>query len=210
MANFDIAIKKVSKWEGGYSEHSNDLGNWNSLGELVGTNYGISAKFYEDWYGWPPKKEEMKNMPLWKAKAIYKEYFWNKIKGDEIKNQSVANILLDGVVNHGKGVKLLQEVLNIKQDNKFGEQTLEAVNAANPKQLYLNYKERRRRYYIWLTEWRPANKVFLKGWLNRLNDHNEYSGSPSIIPTSTAAGGNTITTALMLGAVIFVGKKYFT
>ena len=125
MANFDIAYNRTAKWEGGYTDNPNDLGNYNSRSELVGTNWGVSAKKYEDYLGRPPSKWEMKNMPKWQAKNIFKADEWTRMKGDTIQNQPLANIIFDGLVNHGKGTQLLQEVLGIETDNIYGPKTAE-------------------------------------------------------------------------------------
>ncbi len=131
MADFNRAYNRLKQWEGGYQANPNDPGNYNGAGELVGTNYGITAKNYEAWIGRRASIADMKNMPPMTAAAIFRSKFWDKIKGDQIRNQSVADILFDGVVNHGKGVKLAQEVLGLTADNNFGSQTFAALQAAN-------------------------------------------------------------------------------
>ena len=114
MAVFQIAYNIVAAHEGGFQIHPNDTGNYNSLSQLVGTNWGISAGVYEDWIGYPPTKTDMQQMTKSEAGQIYKVQYWDTIKGDQILNQALANIIFDGRVNHGyTGVKLLQEVLNI-------------------------------------------------------------------------------------------------
>lgn len=174
MANFNTSYYRTAQHEGGYQANPNDTGNYNSLGELVGTNHGINAQVYENWLGYPPTQQQMANMPQSTAKLIFQTRFWSKMMGDQISSQPLADIIYDGIVNHGKGVELLQQVLGIVDDNIFGATTLTAVQAADPGQLYVDYKERRRKYYIWLANWRPANQVFLQGWLNRLNTYNDF------------------------------------
>lgn len=176
MADFNEAYELVARWEGGYQANPNDPGNYNSKGQLVGTNFGVSAKKYEGLIGRPPTKAEMLEMPKWRAKEAFRLDEWAKIKGDQIPWQPVANILFDGVVNHGRGVKLLQEVLGIKADNIFGPQTLAAVLASDPQQLYNAYRERRRQYYQSLVNNDPKLSVFLKGWLRRIDSFTDRIG----------------------------------
>ena len=59
MAKFDPAYSIVLRLEGGYQNNPADKGNYNSLGDLVGTKYGISAPVLEQWIGRPPTKMDM-------------------------------------------------------------------------------------------------------------------------------------------------------
>jgi lysozyme family protein len=102
MANFDKAHTYIVKEEGGYQELPNDTGNY-SDGILIGTNYGISADTLKSYLGRTPSRDEMKNLSFDDAVIIYIQNYWNKILGDKIKNQSVALIIYDGSVNHGRG-----------------------------------------------------------------------------------------------------------
>ncbi|MEM9259705.1 MAG: glycosyl hydrolase 108 family protein [Bacteroidota bacterium] len=102
MAQFQIAYDIVRGHEGGYQKKANDPGNKNSRGELVGTNWGINAKIYESYLKRPPTEQDMRNMPKHIAVMLYKQLYWDPIKGDEIRDQQVANILFDGHVNHGR------------------------------------------------------------------------------------------------------------
>ena len=198
MANFLTAYKRISRWEGGYQKHPSDQGNYNSKGQLVGTNWGINAKTYEDWKGYPPSATQMKNMPKLEAMEIFERRYWDKIKGNDIHDQPLADIIFDGRVNSGSlGVKLLQRVLKIEDDGIFGNQTLAAVNAANPGRLYLAYKQARADLYERLIQQNPSYEAFRKGWANRLASFSDYAGA--------AAAGGGILIAAVLG---FLWWKY--
>lgn len=169
MASFAPAYALVAEAEGGYQNHPNDTGNYNSRRELVGTNWGISAPVYEDWIGRPPTAAEMRAMSATEARSIYKARFWDDILGDHIQSQDVANIFFDGRVNHGRtGVRLMQRVLGVAQDGIVGLITLQALNRANPVQVFEQYKEARRAFYHQLVNNNQDYRVFLQGWLNRL------------------------------------------
>lgn len=143
MADFNKTIKLLKEIEGKYTKHKADKGNYNSQGALVGTNYGIAAPTYEKIIGRPPTEEDMKNLTYEEAKNIYKQDYWDVIRGDEIKDQSVANIFFDGVVNQGKSVKWMQEAAGVKPDGRVGSQTIEAINKADPRDLHDAFKEKR-------------------------------------------------------------------
>lgn len=175
MASFEKSYQRVRLAEGGYQKHPNDTGNYNSLNQLVGTNWGINAQVYESWINRPPSEADMRNMSRDTALDIYKAKYWSRIKGDDIDNQYVADIFFDGHVNHGyTGIKMMQEVLNVPQDGAVGPVTLNALNSGSPAKVYNDYKQRRIRFYHYLADNRAGQKVFLEGWLNRINKFNDF------------------------------------
>jgi len=192
MANFNQAYTRVLAAEGGYQADPRDSGNYNSRGENVGTNLGISAPVYESWIGRVPTVADMRAITTQIARDIYKARFWDRIKGDRITDQAVAEILFDGVVNHGvsRGTKMAQKVLRLTQDGVFGDATLAAVNRANPAQFYTAYREERIRFYHQLAAGSADKASFLQGWLNRMAKFSDY----------TAAGGGLL---LVLGVLGF-------
>lgn len=167
MAKFDIAIPHVLAWEGGYVNHPSDPGGETNRGitdRLDGNVDGL-VDIDGDGYG----DIDIKALTEDEAKQVYKLRFWDKMLGDKIESQHIANILLDGYVNCGSnGIKIMQRILNIKEDGIFGPKTLEALNTADEIILYNKYKQARKDYYINLAERKPALKVFLKGWINRI------------------------------------------
>lgn len=176
MANFNIAYQLVAKAEGGYQSSPEDSGNYNSLGELVGTNWGISAPTYEGWIGRAPTKKDMLNMSKSTAEEIYHKKFWAAIRGDQINDQDVANIFFDGVVNHGRtGVKIMQSVLNVPQDGIVGPGTIGQLNAQPPAKVYVQYREARKAFYYDLVNRKRSLGIFLQGWLNRISRFQAYT-----------------------------------
>ena len=203
MANFKEFVEQTLNLEGGYQKHANDAGNYNSLGELIGTNYGISAPTLERYFGYPPTAEDIENLSQQTAIAIYKRYYWNNHRLEEFNSQLLANIVGDGIVHHGPGsasknggVRLLQEVLNelgesLWMDGKLGSFTLAAVNRQAAKRediVYNKYRQKRKEYYYQIVESDPSKHVFLEGWLDRLDFfpimdevNNDTPNSPNIL-----------------------------
>lgn len=102
---------------------------------------------------------------------ILKPHFWDLWKADRIDNQSVANLLVDWVWGSGSwGIVIPQRILNVKADGVVGNVTLSALNAAIQKELFKSIWYERKIYLLNLVVKDPTQKVFLKGWLNRLND----------------------------------------
>jgi len=169
MAQFQTAYNIVRKHEGGFQIMPEDSGNYNSRKELVGTNWGINAQVYEQHIGRPPTERDMRTMPRHVALAIFKRLYWDRIKGDEIRDQQVANILFDGHVNHGRwGIQMMQKVLGLSRDGMVGPQTLGKINASNPFQLFNAYKKVRIAGYKDLVRRRPKDGRFLRGGLTAL------------------------------------------
>ena len=157
MANFEEADKLVGLAEGEYSDDPNDSGNWTggecNDGDLVGTNYGISAPVYAKYIGRTHTVEDMKNMTQQDAINIYKPLYWDCMFGDEINNQSVANILFDAAVNEGQGAaaQMVRETLNLLQTdikyneakNYWNEDIINGINNADQQSFFDTYKDRR-------------------------------------------------------------------
>jgi lysozyme family protein len=133
MAFYKIAIAKVLLAEKGYSKDPQDVG-----GE---TYDGISRCFFPSWKGWKIVDEYKNKMgfPInlrdsvalnTMVKEFYKINFWDKIKGDSIKNQSIANLLVDSAVNEGiiPAIKRAQEIVLLPQTGKVDDLLISKLN----------------------------------------------------------------------------------
>lgn len=168
MAKFEIAIPHVLAWEGGYVNHKADPGGETNRGITDRLDGKVDGMVDIDFDGLGDVS--IKDLTEEQAKEIYKTRFWDRMLGDRIESQLIANILFDGYVNMGAGaIKIMQRILNLKDDGVFGERTLAAVNNADEVILYNKYKNARIEYYRNLAERKPQLQVFLKGWLNRIN-----------------------------------------
>ena len=115
--------------------------------------------------------ERLKRMTDGEWLDILKTMFWDRWQADKIKSQKLANILVDWVWGSGVyGIKIPQRILGVKEDGIVGNKTLEALNAQDPDKLFQVIYEARKKYLNDITISRPANKRFLRGWLNRLED----------------------------------------
>jgi lysozyme family protein len=168
MAKFEIAIPHTLAWEGGYVNHPSDPGGETNRGitdRLDGEIDGL-VDIDDDGFG----DVNIKDLTEEQAKEIYRQRFWNKMRGDEIDSQAIAGLLFDGYVNMGsRAIKLLQDLLFIEPDGVVGAKTIKAINHANERLLYTAYKAKREQFYRGLVNRKPQLEVFLKGWLNRLD-----------------------------------------
>ena len=194
-ANFFKFSDELLKLEGGYQDSPKDKGNYVcnngswasrtgattftcSVGypELVGTNRGISAPKYYEYFGTVPTVAIMKSVTKKDAENIYKKD-WDKMKLDQLNSQEVSNIYYDMVVNSGesRATKLMQMTLNflgssLAVDGAIGNLTRGAINEANTAQLHEAYKLARKQFYIDLYNNNKSYfEDFIKGWLNRLD-----------------------------------------
>ena len=102
---------------------------------------------------------------------ILKPHYWDRWKADQIISQPIANILVDWVWGSGKwGVIIPQRILGLQTDGVVGRLTIAAVNKQNPAELFARIKTARVEFLNNIVKNDPSQRVFLKGWINRLND----------------------------------------
>ncbi len=153
MAAFNKAIEKTLLHEGGYVFDKDDAG-----GE---TNFGISKRAYPN--------VDIKSLTKADASAIYKEDYWDKVRGDEIRSQKVADTLFDTAVNMGvrTASKLMQGCIGVYPDGIIGNITLSKLNKEDEELTLLRFKLAKIARYVYITKKRKANRKYLLGWINR-------------------------------------------
>lgn len=175
MANFKEIFQDTLVFEGGFQDNPKDTGNYCN-GKLIGTYRGISAVGYRDYFKKCPTPNDLKSLSENQVYTIAKLNYWDKIKGDKIKNQAVAHFIFDSVwggygfldvrkaINSTYGKKLLQE------NNNWGlsDYELNLINNANQKKLFTEI-------YNFRTKRLSNNPEFSKGWLRKLDTiYNKY------------------------------------
>ena len=176
--HFSSALESTLGFEGGYVNHPNDPG-----GE---TNRGITRNTYEQWLrtqGLPSRNLDMQNIPDEHVKQIYRDRYWNKVRGDDLPPK-VAQQVFDYAVHSGpsRAVKALQAAVGAKTDGRFGPSTL----AATQKYLQTHGEtalanavlEQRRSFLEGLLE-KEQYAPFANGWRNRLDSLGQMIGNDS-------------------------------
>lgn len=159
--NFDKAFETVIGHEGGFTLNRADAGNWTGgkigVGKLLGTKYGIAANTYPN--------EDIKNLNLDRAKQLYKRDFWDKAKCDQLPNGLRFHVF-DVSVNSGvsRGIKTLQQALDVGVDGIIGNQTINAALKARQDELLTKFYYHRITFYTSLASF----NTFGKGWMNRV------------------------------------------
>lgn len=156
-------ITFIKKHEGGFANLKYDKGG--------ATNSGITLSTFQAVYGKNKTVNDLKHMTNEQWLNIFTKLFWNRMRGNDIKSQSVANEIVDFLWGSGKyALTNTQKVLGIKQDGIFGNVTINTINSCNPKTLFENIKKERINYYYRIVKNNPTQNRFLKGWINRAND----------------------------------------
>ena len=165
MADYLKLKPIVRKWEGpSFVNHPADPGG--------ATKWGVTLSTFRSIYGRSKTVNDLKNMTEEQWNYIFKVHFWDRWQADKIECQSIANIVVDWLWASGiYGIKYPQAVLGVTADGKVGPKTLAALNNyPNQKELFQKLWNRRKKHFEDIVKNRPASKVFLRGWLNRLND----------------------------------------
>lgn len=160
MANFDKYAASLTTWEGGFGLTKNDAGGW--------TNRGVTLDTYRQYIKADATPEDLKHMTEEQWRSIAKGRFWDACHGDEIKDQSIAEIIVDWCFNSGLGIiKKVQGIVGTKADGIVGPLTVGAINRWNPRRLHFEIKRARLAYYATITENRSQNLDFYDGWVRR-------------------------------------------
>lgn len=167
MANFEKFAGRLLVLEGGYVNNPADRGG--------PTKYGVILATWKA-HGWDKDNdgdiddEDIKKLTPEDAKYIAKKIFWDHFKADEIKNQSLAEFIVDWGYNSGTGTaaRKLQQALGVAADGVIGRQTLAALNSANQKQLFEKLKQARIDFIEAIVRNRPDQMRFYDGWMNRV------------------------------------------
>ena len=162
MANSKILEPFILKWEGGFVYDKDDLGG--------STNMGVTLATYRYVFGIKKTTKDLKRMTRVQWGVIFKKFYWDKWKADDIKDQNVANILVDWIWCSGSyGIKIPQRVLGVSVDGIVGSKTIAAINARDGRELFDTIKQERKDFIDRICQTRPQNRKFKNGWMNRIN-----------------------------------------
>lgn len=168
MADYKKLIPHILKWEGGWANDPADKGGPTMKGITLNT-----YKLYCKLKGKPvPTQTDLKNISQEEWGYIFKTFYWDKWKADQIQNQSIANLLVDWTWGSGQwGIKHPQTVLGVTADGIVGPKTIAAINKYPDQRVLFNKLwARRKKHFESIAATNVSQKKFLKGWLNRLND----------------------------------------
>jgi lysozyme family protein len=163
MADFNPAFEKMIHDEGGYQ--LTDI-----PGDRGGQTYaGIARKPNPDWAGWQfiDRKDFGSATPL--VREFYKTNFWDCVRGDELKNQAIAETIFNFAVNTGVGVasKLAQLIVGTTPDGAIGPKTVERLNICTAEKFLPAYTLAKIQRYVNICMKDRSQSKFLLGWVRR-------------------------------------------
>jgi len=189
MGGFELAQDFTASWEGGLSDDAADHGGL--------THYGVSLAFLTDVvstlkgrqfllgigvHPLPVSRDTIRNLDKSQARAIFRREFWDRLSLDDLPVQ-MGVLLYDAAVNTGCGqsVRLAQRGYNtagvgtcLDVDGKFGPLTRAALTEHNTRDVRQAILDAREVFYRELVRRNASQKVFLRGWLNRVDDLRRY------------------------------------
>ena len=113
MASFDKYAPKLKKWEGGFGNHPADTGG--------ATMCGVTLSTFRQFFGADKTEADLRKMTEAQWRTVMKGGFWDKCWADQIKNQSVAELIVDWCVNSGTGmIKRVQAIVTTTTDGVMG------------------------------------------------------------------------------------------
>lgn len=155
-SNFRRVLAETLAHEGGWSDHPRDPGG--------ATMKGVTLKTFRSYYP-GATKEDLRNITDAQLERIYREGYWDAVRGDELP-AGLDLVAFDAAVNSGvsRGAKWLQQALGVTADGKIGPATLAAARAAEPISVIDAALDRRMAFLRGLGTW----DVFGKGWTRRV------------------------------------------
>jgi len=160
---FEKALKRILKHEGGFVNDPLDSGGM--------TNLGVTKRVWEEFVGHPVSEADMRALTPEKVGSMYKLKYWNS-SYCEVLPKGLDYVVFDFAVNAGTGrsVKTLQQAIGCVSDGVIGPKTMAAINDANPKDLIAKFSDARADFYQGIVARKPDQARFIKGWLNRVED----------------------------------------
>lgn len=162
--NFEQCMGWLLEHEGGYVNHPSDPG-----GE---TNLGVTRAVYEQYAGRQVLDGEMQGLTHDDVYPIYKENYWDRVRGDELPS-GVDWSVFDWGVNSGtsRSAKALQRIVGVEQDGGIGPMTLQAVAEMEEAEIIEQMHYVREKFYRSLSTF----DTFGKGWLRRNDETKEQA-----------------------------------
>jgi lysozyme family protein len=151
---FEAFFLKLMEYEGGLANDADDSGGL--------TKFGISQKAYPDI-----------NIPLLtieRAKAIYWMDYYQPLNIPAIVDDRIAWQIFDFGVNAGvkESAKTIQKIVGANCDGEIGPKTLNLINLFEDEYpLYIHFISERLKHYLLITDRKPKQIKFLKGWMLR-------------------------------------------
>ena len=156
MAVFEHAVAKTLAHEGGakFTDDPADRGG--------ATKFGISQRAYPE--------IDIRNLTEAQAREIYKRDYWDRIRGDDIESQAMAESIFDSAVNMGvrTSSRMAQIAASIRPaDGIIGSNTIRQLNDTDEALFLAMFTISKIARYAAICNRNPSQRRFLLGWVNR-------------------------------------------
>jgi lysozyme family protein len=158
MADFNSAIAKTLQKEGGskYTETVGDRGG--------ATKYGISQSSYPN--------INIRELTEQQARDIYKRDYWDRVCGDRIHDQVIAESIFDAAVNMGvrtasRLAQLSAGMPEAHADGIIGTASLRELSEVHLELFVLRFATLKIARYAHICNKDKTQSKFLLGWINR-------------------------------------------
>jgi lysozyme family protein len=103
------------------------------------------------------------------VREFYKVNFWDRVRGDEIKDQAIAETIFNFGVNTGVSVaiKLAQLIVGVTPDGTIGPKTIERLNICTAEKFLPAYALAKIQRYVDICMKDRSQSKFLLGWVRR-------------------------------------------
>lgn len=229
MANFGLFFNNLIASEGGYNPddvglpgmYGIRLDSWQTYGRDLNADHVINAA-------------DIPLITLQDAYAFYKQFYWDKLYLDDVRDQNLSEIMFDHGVNAGtsRAAKMIQYILNTQfgkhvaidggiDNSRNDSETIAAINSVNSRDLFNAFKNMRTWYYTYLGNGNissipSAVQTFFRNQL-RISPSNNYSqylegwldrvGGFLYNNRKAIAGGSGILLTIGLAALIYSSQS---
>lgn len=164
MADAQKLTPLILRWEGGFVNDPDDAGGT--------TMKGVTLATFRKFYGADKTVEDLKQITEAQWLHIFKTGYWDVFRGDDIDDQSVANMCVDWLYNSGiAAIKRVQKIVGVVDDGIVGDKTVAAINARQAEPLFEQIKAARIAFVETIARNNPSQRKFLQGWKNRINSY---------------------------------------
>jgi len=181
MADFTPIFLITMSKEGGYQADPADTANYNSKGQNVGTNRGVSAKAWETHFKKVPTVADIKAVTQELAREIARKRYWDINNLSAVNSQKVAHAIFQEFWGSGyTGINRVRRVAKLPVNRKaLSAADIAAINKINSDQLFSQLFDSAVKARVNIGRTQPSKKKFVRGWLNgwkkldiihRLND----------------------------------------
>lgn len=169
--SFQSALNFVLENEGGLTNDPEDHGGL--------TNFGIIKDDLAEYRKVDVSEitdDDIKNLTVETVSPIYKQFYWDKLSLDYVKDSALSTILFDIGVNRGIGAaaKDLQRAVGVTVDGVIGQGTLAAVANLNARNITKRVIQYDIRAYANIVKNNPTQSVFILGWMNRATSYLDF------------------------------------